>query len=285
MATIDGTVTPFPTPPSTADPANFDTRADAFLGQFTTFETEINGIIEEINQISITAIGYSQSFIDNNSSTLTFTFASDADDTLSTTENEYGYIAINNGVITADRNLIVSDRQRDITVTNNNTFNVTIKTLSGAGIKVYTGETLNLRCDGTNVVLIEDWTGVSVSQSRIEDLGVVFGTGSVFASAKIYPDQSIIGSNNLGRFTIYPNGNLEIERLITASTSDGSAIVVPIEIVGNYDINPSSQGSSDRIITTEAVTSTGFSVVFRNSSGASVSITNFTYSIKGRWKA
>jgi hypothetical protein len=43
MATPD--VTPFPTPPSTSDPANFNTRADAFLGQFPAFVTEINALV------------------------------------------------------------------------------------------------------------------------------------------------------------------------------------------------------------------------------------------------
>lgn len=39
------TVSAFPTPPSTTDPANFSTRADAFLGHFPTFVTEINAYV------------------------------------------------------------------------------------------------------------------------------------------------------------------------------------------------------------------------------------------------
>lgn len=34
--------TPLPTPPSTLDPANFNYRADAFLGALPTFQTELN---------------------------------------------------------------------------------------------------------------------------------------------------------------------------------------------------------------------------------------------------
>lgn len=39
------TVSPFPTPPSTDDPANFSLRADAFLGHFPTFVTEIDAYV------------------------------------------------------------------------------------------------------------------------------------------------------------------------------------------------------------------------------------------------
>jgi len=34
--------TPLPTPPSTLDPVNFNSRADAFLGALPTFQTELN---------------------------------------------------------------------------------------------------------------------------------------------------------------------------------------------------------------------------------------------------
>lgn len=37
-------VTPLPTPPSTSDPVNFDTRADAFLGGLPTNQTQMNAL-------------------------------------------------------------------------------------------------------------------------------------------------------------------------------------------------------------------------------------------------
>lgn len=42
MATAPVSSTPLPTPPSTTDPGNFDTRADAFLGALPTFQTQTN---------------------------------------------------------------------------------------------------------------------------------------------------------------------------------------------------------------------------------------------------
>lgn len=41
-------ITALPTPPSTNDPANFNTRADAFLGQMPTFVTEANAVATEV---------------------------------------------------------------------------------------------------------------------------------------------------------------------------------------------------------------------------------------------
>lgn len=52
-------ITPFPPPPSSGDPANFDARADAFLGQFPTFVTEANALAADVNaradQVAISA--------------------------------------------------------------------------------------------------------------------------------------------------------------------------------------------------------------------------------------
>lgn len=42
MAVIPTAITPLPTPPTTADPANFDVRADAFLGALPAMVTQIN---------------------------------------------------------------------------------------------------------------------------------------------------------------------------------------------------------------------------------------------------
>lgn len=42
-------ITALPTPPSTNDPANFNTRADAFLGQMPTFVTQANALAAEVN--------------------------------------------------------------------------------------------------------------------------------------------------------------------------------------------------------------------------------------------
>lgn len=45
------TITALPTPPSRSDPANFSTRADAFLGALPTFATETNAVASEVNAV------------------------------------------------------------------------------------------------------------------------------------------------------------------------------------------------------------------------------------------
>jgi hypothetical protein len=45
---VTAQITTLPTPPSTNDPANFNTRADAFLGQMPTFVTEANALAGEV---------------------------------------------------------------------------------------------------------------------------------------------------------------------------------------------------------------------------------------------
>lgn len=48
-------ITPLPTPPSRDDPANFATRADAFLGALPDFATEANALAVQVNENATTA--------------------------------------------------------------------------------------------------------------------------------------------------------------------------------------------------------------------------------------
>jgi hypothetical protein len=45
-------------PPSTADPANFDTEADAFLGALPNFQDQLNAVALEVNNTSNLINGY-----------------------------------------------------------------------------------------------------------------------------------------------------------------------------------------------------------------------------------
>lgn len=48
-------ISPLPTPPSREDPANFATRADAFLGALPTFQSEANALQTDVNSKQTTA--------------------------------------------------------------------------------------------------------------------------------------------------------------------------------------------------------------------------------------
>lgn len=85
---------------------------------------------------------------------LAFTFASDANDSLTDDETHgYWWIEIQNGTITAARDLTVADdTEKPFVVTNLEDFIVTFKTSTGTGIEVGPGETRYLYADGTDVV-------------------------------------------------------------------------------------------------------------------------------------
>jgi len=50
---VPAQITALPTPPSTNDPANFNTRADAFIGQMPTLVTEANALSIEVNGLAV----------------------------------------------------------------------------------------------------------------------------------------------------------------------------------------------------------------------------------------
>ena len=54
-------ISPFPTPPNriSDSPTEFSNKADAFLGQFPTFQVEVNDIAEWMNTTASTMLGYS----------------------------------------------------------------------------------------------------------------------------------------------------------------------------------------------------------------------------------
>jgi hypothetical protein len=57
------TITQFPDPPSTADPANFSAEADAFIAAFPTFVDEINEFGAALNSLSTTSTSVSSVLI------------------------------------------------------------------------------------------------------------------------------------------------------------------------------------------------------------------------------
>lgn len=94
-------------------------------------------------------------FLDFGNDTVTINFSSDADLTLSSTQNQYGYFNFTDtGVLlTAARSIIVSNTQRQLVVTNSTAKNLTVKTSAGTGVTIGVGKLESLYCDGTNVVV------------------------------------------------------------------------------------------------------------------------------------
>lgn len=83
--------------------------------------------------------------------------ASDADITLTTTQNEYGRIEITDtGVLlTTARNVIMNDTERTFLFVNSTAQDLTVKNATGTGITVLASEAKELRNDTTNVIEFE----------------------------------------------------------------------------------------------------------------------------------
>jgi hypothetical protein len=88
-----------------------------------------------------------------------FTFAADANDTLTAQESRAEIIDIQAGVITAGRDLVSAHtpggaRSRQIVIRNNTAQIVTYKWSTGTGVAVPSGAALRLGSDGTNAIQI-----------------------------------------------------------------------------------------------------------------------------------
>lgn len=110
----------------------------------------------------------------------------DADYTLTTTQNLFGRIKITDSLatLTTARNIIVDTSVRDFIAVNDTAQDLTFKTLVGTGITVKAGKEVRLYNDGTNVVYetivpYENQTWQDVSGSRAVDVTYTNTTGKV----------------------------------------------------------------------------------------------------------
>lgn len=94
---------------------------------------------------------------------ITITPTADTDYTLTAAENLYGRLLLADGSWTADHNIIVDTSVRDFIADNTNgTYNATVKTAAGTGIKILAGNYEKLYCDGTNVISLEHNTTITL---------------------------------------------------------------------------------------------------------------------------
>jgi hypothetical protein len=113
---------------------------------------------------------------------ITHDMASDADYTLSDAENKKARIIITDTSVnlTTARNIIVSNVERELVATNDTAQSLTFKTTSGSGISIGAGMQIVLFCDGTNVIVGNNYlpiyeteiTGAAVSNIPIDGLDI-----------------------------------------------------------------------------------------------------------------
>lgn len=146
------------------------------------------------------------------------TFSGDSDYTLTTAngtadEARNIFLVIADGVITVTRNLIVPTSTKLYFVTNNNTFAVTVKTSAGTGIAVPSGDSMCLKCDGTNVVeAINNFAALTIA-----------GTAALTASSTATLTNKTIDASGTGNVITNINAS---ELGVTAGTAEASKALV-----------------------------------------------------------
>lgn len=115
-------------------------------------KSTLTGVRQEVDELS----GYS--------STITHDMASDADYTLSSSENLKGRIVITDVSVnlTVARNIIVATTERLFLAQNDTLQALTFKTSAGTGIDIPKGTARQLLCDGTNVIVAGDTSDTSL---------------------------------------------------------------------------------------------------------------------------
>ncbi len=143
---------------------------------------------------------------------ITIALTVDADYTLSTYENLFGRIEINSSILTVTRNLIVDDtKHNNVTIINNEGFDLTVKTAAGTGVLVAAGAVQNIRNDGTNV--------------EISDIGSGGGQflGNASTKAIAYNAQTIAEDITVtAGLNAYTVGDVTIEDGFSVTVEDGA---------------------------------------------------------------
>jgi hypothetical protein len=148
-------------------------KADAALGAGVLLTGQIVELYYSASYSAFVLLGARA--MDMSSESLPFTFSSDANQTLTAIENLFGQIAISGSVLSAGRNLVVSNVPRLISVTNGESYTVTVKTAAGTGIPVAAGTSQIVACDGTNV--IDPMTAVT-SDGEYRSVQVITASGT-----------------------------------------------------------------------------------------------------------
>jgi len=144
--------------------------------------------------------------IDASAEILPFTFASDANDTLTDGENQYSRIVISGSTLTAARTLTVGGVPRRLSVSNGEGFSVTVQ--GSSGVSVPAGESLELYYDGTNVVIPEN--AIGNGSSTVPKSTVIAGSAKAWVNFNGTGTVAIDDSFNVVSITDNGTGNYTV---------------------------------------------------------------------------
>ena len=141
--------------------------------------------------------GDATSIANLSANTLTHNMTSDADYTLSTAENLYGRVIITdtNPFLSTGRNIVVSATERLFIAQNDTLQTLTLKTAAGTGVAILAGSSVELQCDGTNVIVPS--RSISDGTSEIPKSTVIAGSAKAWVSFNGTGAVAILGSFNV----------------------------------------------------------------------------------------
>lgn len=132
-------------------------------GAFNPTDGSATGLSGDLTQVN----GVTKREVDLYKQSVTVNFASDEDVTLTDEQNLHGRIVLTDtgGDLTDERELVVSDDERFLTVKNETDYAIKVVTASGTGVHVEVGEQFSLRVEDGDVVS----NGVNNSINILDD--------------------------------------------------------------------------------------------------------------------
>ena len=187
----------------------------------------------------------------------TITPTSDADYTLTATENLFGRLILVDGSWTSAHNIIVDVTERDFLVDNSaGTYIATVKTSAGTGIAVEAGAKVWLLCDGTDVIESVDAAGIEIASSAeirtgtnntkaVTPLGInetQLGWGQTWQDVSASRAGSVTYTNTTGRpimvvFCDSASGSYHTVTVDGVDNNGLSSTTIMVPNNGTYNIN------------------------------------------------
>lgn len=190
--------------------------------------------------------------------TITINFASNADMTLTTEQNQYGrFVITDTGILlTTTRNVIVGTTQKRFLVQNNTAQSLVFKTSAGTGITVVAGGKADLYCDGTNVIFATETNIAPDASETVKGIIEIASTAESQAgtndtkaitplkmkeslnasgSAPMYACRAWVNFNGTGSIAVRASGN--VSSITDNGTGDYTINFATALIDANYSTN------------------------------------------------
>jgi hypothetical protein len=245
-------ITPLSVPPSKSDPANFNTRADTFLGELPTFATEANALATDVNSKQLAAAlsetnAAASALAASGSATAASNSASDAS-TYATNASNSATSALNapGTNATSTNSLTIGTGNKTLTIQTGKAFSIgqrvviaysTTPTISMTGVI-----TTHNSGTGSLTVSIESTSGAGTYTAWTVSLSATAGVLTVNGqSGHITDIATKAGTETLTNKTISSSNVLQNVQVISANTDAlvGNSYVMTTNLILTLPLSPS----------------------------------------------